>query len=105
MVFLELHKLILLATPLFLASHFIDAALPDGRMHGNLRPRPAIPVVDAPTDGPVTSRNGTVLPPYTTIYTFDQLIDHTNPSLGTFKQRFYHTYEFYEPGGLSSNIS
>ncbi|KAI1784395.1 serine carboxypeptidase S28-domain-containing protein [Ganoderma leucocontextum] len=28
-----------------------------------------------------------------------QLIDHTNPSLGTFKQRYYHTYEFYEPGG------
>jgi hypothetical protein len=29
---------------------------------------------------------------------FDQLIDHNNPSRGTFKQRFWHTWEFYEPG-------
>jgi pimeloyl-ACP methyl ester carboxylesterase len=49
--------------------------------------------------GPVTSRNGTVLPPYNHTYFFDQLIDHNNPSLGTFKQRFWHTWEFYEPGG------
>jgi hypothetical protein len=36
--------------------------------------------------------NGTaqVLPPYDTIYYFDQLIDHHNPSLGTFKQRYEH---------------
>lgn len=32
-------------------------------------------------------------------YYFDQLIDHTNPSLGTFKQRYWHTWEFYKPGG------
>ncbi|OBZ70209.1 putative serine protease K12H4.7 [Grifola frondosa] len=49
--------------------------------------------------GPVTSRNGTTLPPYNTTYYFNQLIDHNNPQLGTFKQRFWHTYEFYEPGG------
>ncbi|KIK54084.1 hypothetical protein GYMLUDRAFT_232374 [Collybiopsis luxurians FD-317 M1] len=47
----------------------------------------------------VVSRNGTQLPPYNTTYYFDQLIDHTNPSLGTFKQRFWHTYEWYETGG------
>ncbi|KAF9057889.1 peptidase S28 [Panaeolus papilionaceus] len=51
------------------------------------------------TEVPVTSRNGTTLPPYNTVYYFDQLIDHNNPSLGTFKQRFWHTWEFYEPGG------
>ena len=61
-------------------------------------PRPSIPQISAVDDLPVTSRNGTTLPPYTTFYEFDQLIDHNNPRLGTFKQRFYFTYEFYEPG-------
>ncbi|KAG6844351.1 hypothetical protein H0H87_007576 [Tephrocybe sp. NHM501043] len=76
------------------------AVLPDGRMHGNIMRPPGIPKVPLlKSSGPVVSRNGTVLPPYTTIYEFDQLIDHNNPSLGTFKQRFWHTYEFYEPGG------
>ncbi|KIM46447.1 hypothetical protein M413DRAFT_314906 [Hebeloma cylindrosporum] len=78
----------------------VSARLPDGRPHGNML-RPAnIPLVSLPSPVmPVTSRNGTVLPPYTTTYFFDQLIDHNNPSRGTFKQRFWHTYEFYEPGG------
>lgn len=84
---------------LLLAAHLVTAVLPDGRLNANMKPRPAIPKVDAINGGPVTSRNGTVLPPYDTTYTFDQLIDHNNPSLGTFKQRFWHTYEFYEPGG------
>ncbi|KAF9029461.1 hypothetical protein BDZ89DRAFT_1159835 [Hymenopellis radicata] len=39
------------------------------------------------------------LPAYNTTYWFDQLIDHNNPSLGTFKQRFFFSAEFYEPGG------
>lgn len=39
------------------------------------------------------------LPPYDTIYYFDQLIDHDDPSMGTFKQRYWHTAEFYEAGG------
>ncbi|KIK60910.1 hypothetical protein GYMLUDRAFT_73702 [Collybiopsis luxurians FD-317 M1] len=49
---------------------------------------------------PVVSRNGTLLSPYDTVYFFDQLIDHTNPSLGTFKQRYWHTYEWYETGPI-----
>ncbi|KAG6839818.1 hypothetical protein C0991_011338 [Blastosporella zonata] len=75
------------------------AGLPDGRMHGNIMRPPSIPIVPLVNNGPVVSRNGTVLPSYDTVYEFDQLIDHNNPSLGTFKQRFWHTYEFYEPGG------
>ncbi|KAK0437340.1 peptidase S28 [Armillaria borealis] len=39
------------------------------------------------------------LPPYDTVYYFDQLIDHDDPSKGTFKQRYWHTAEFYEAGG------
>ena len=75
--------------------------LRDGRRaHGNTPPKAGVPRVHLEPDlPPVTSKNGTQLPPYNTTYYFDQLIDHSNPSLGTFKQRFWHTYEFYEPGG------
>ncbi|KAF9556830.1 hypothetical protein CPC08DRAFT_74131 [Agrocybe pediades] len=76
------------------------ARLPDGRLNGNFRRPATAPIVPLPNpDAPVISRNGTVLPPYTTVFFFDQLIDHNNPSLGTFKQRFWHTWEFYEEGG------
>ena len=54
-------------------------------------------------DVPVVSRNGTQLPAYSKVYWFNQLIDHTNPSLGTFRQRYWHTYEFYEPGEPTSH--
>jgi hypothetical protein len=77
------------------------AILPDGRLNGNFLPHGVAPVAPIPdaAERPVVSRNGTQLPPYNTTYSFDQLIDHTNPSLGTFKQRFWHTYEWYETGG------
>ncbi|KAF9556834.1 hypothetical protein CPC08DRAFT_74264 [Agrocybe pediades] len=78
----------------------VSARLPDGRPNGNVMRPATVPMVPVPDPGtPVTSRNGTVLPPYTTTYYFDQLIDHNNPSLGTFKQRYWHTWEFYEQGG------
>lgn len=89
--------------PLLLASllaiDFAQAITADGRPHGNMIRPPGIPLIkiDGPL-GPVVSRNGTELPPYNHTYWFDQLIDHNNPSRGTFKQRFWHTWEFYEPG-------
>lgn len=62
-------------------------------------PRPSVPRLETPSeDAPVVSRNGTQLPSYSQTYYFNQLIDHNNPGLGTFKQRYWHTYEFYEPG-------
>lgn len=60
-------------------------------------PRPSVPKIAA-EEGPVVDRNGTTISPYTTLYEFNQLIDHTNPSLGTFTQRYWHTWEFYESG-------
>ncbi|EAU84205.2 endoprotease [Coprinopsis cinerea okayama7 len=64
-----------------------------------MRP-PTVPPVEAPRANlPVVSKNGVLLPPYSTIYYFDQLIDHNRPALGTFKQRYWFTHEFYEPGG------
>ncbi|KAF5387993.1 hypothetical protein D9615_000647 [Tricholomella constricta] len=89
-----------LVAPLVLLLQLAAAALPDGRPHANVMRPPGIPFVKLMNlDAPVVSRNGTELPPYDTTYYFDQLIDHNNPSSGTFKQRFWHTYEYYEPGG------
>ncbi|RPD60565.1 peptidase S28 [Lentinus tigrinus ALCF2SS1-7] len=76
----------------------VAARTADGRAHANVPKRPSVPII-SPPEGPVTSKNGTHLPPYNTTYYFDQLIDHNTPSLGTFKQRYWHTYQFYEPGG------
>ncbi|KAJ8593626.1 hypothetical protein M405DRAFT_731105 [Rhizopogon salebrosus TDB-379] len=59
---------------------------------------PVLPTVTVP-ERPFTSPNGTALPPITTVYYFDQLIDHNNTSLGTFQQRYWMSWEFYEPGG------
>ncbi|KAJ7693929.1 serine carboxypeptidase S28-domain-containing protein [Mycena rosella] len=87
-------KLSLVATALSLVN-----ALSDGRPHANFLPKPTIPIIPVEQTGPVTSRNGTILPPYNTTYFFQQLIDHNNPSLGTFTQRYWHTYEMYESGG------
>ncbi|KAG6830155.1 hypothetical protein H0H87_008998 [Tephrocybe sp. NHM501043] len=95
-----LTKLAVLTSSLALSSLLAAARLPDGRMHANMFRSPGIPRAPLENpDAPVVSRNGTELPPYNTVYYFDQLIDHNNPSLGTFKQRYWHTYEFYEPGG------
>lgn len=64
----------------------------------NQAPSPAIPAVSAPEYDP-KSPTGAPLPPFGTFYYFDQLIDHKNPSAGTFKQRYYFTSQYYEPGG------
>jgi hypothetical protein len=37
--------------------------------------------------------------------TFDQLIDHNNPSLGTFKQRYWYSTEFWKGGNAPVGIS
>jgi hypothetical protein len=93
----------MLRVALFLASvlvaDFAQAITADGRSHGNMFRPPGIPLIKVnDVQGPVISRNGTELPPYNFTYWFDQLIDHNDPSRGTFKQRFWQTMEFYEPG-------
>ncbi|RXW16340.1 hypothetical protein EST38_g9508, partial [Candolleomyces aberdarensis] len=49
---------------------------------------------------PVADVNGNTIPDYDVLYEFDQLIDHNNASRGTFKMRYYHTWEYYREGGL-----
>ena len=72
---------------------FADAAIPNAMLRG----RPAIPKISV-SNHSVMSPNGIALPPLTTVYYFDQLTDHNNPSLGTFQQRYWMDREFYETG-------
>ncbi|KAF7292899.1 putative extracellular serine carboxypeptidase [Mycena indigotica] len=80
------------------------AYLSDGRPHANFTRKATVPVVPVVQTGPVFSKNGTLLPPYGTTFTFQQLIDHNNPSLGTFTQRYWHIWEFYEQGKIICTI-
>lgn len=70
------------------------AAIPNAMLRG----MPSLPKIPVPDRSIIISPNGTVLPPITTVYYFDQLIDHNNPDLGTFQQRYWMNWEFYEPG-------
>ena len=73
-----------------LSISFADAAIPNAR-------RPGIPRIPGP-ERSLTTPNGTALPALTTVYYFDQLIDHNDPSLGTFQQRYWMSWEFYQTG-------
>ncbi|KAI0065737.1 peptidase S28 [Artomyces pyxidatus] len=65
-----------------------------------LPPRPLPPKLPPSLKAEVQNvHTGDTLPPITTVYTFQQLIDHDNPSLGTFTQRYWTTWEFYKAGG------
>ncbi|KAG1734459.1 peptidase S28 [Suillus paluster] len=79
---------------LLLLAGVARAAIPNAMLRG----RPSLPKFSAP-ERLVTSPNGTALPDIKTIYYFDQLIDHNDPGLGTFQQRYWMNWEFYEPGG------
>lgn len=76
------------------------AKLPDGRPHANSPKPPTVPHISAPGVPLTNVYTGESLPPLDTIYHFDQLIDHTDPSLGTFKQRYWHTWQWYKQGNL-----
>ncbi|KAH8094922.1 peptidase S28 [Cristinia sonorae] len=82
-------KTLSVATLLALSSY----ALPDG-----LWPKLPVPP-PASVETFTTDVNGQALPPLDTVYTFNQLVDHTNTRSGTFKQRYWHTWEYYKPGG------
>jgi hypothetical protein len=72
-----------------------QAAIPNAMLRG----MHSLPKISVP-ERSRTSLNGTALPPITTVYYFDQLIDHNNAELGTFQQRYWMNWEFYEPGML-----
>jgi len=78
------------------------ARLPDGRLNAN---HPLFPVILRVTEfqannvDPVTDVSRKEILPYDTVQYFDQLIDHDDPSKGTFKVRYLTTWEYYNPGG------
>jgi hypothetical protein len=78
-----------------LSISFADAAIPNAMLRG----RPVIPQIHVP-ERSLTSPNGTDLPSLTTVYYFDQLIDHNNPGLGIFQQRYWMDWEFYVDSGI-----
>ena len=79
-----------------LSGSFADAAIRSAMLRG----RPRIPRISVP-ERSITDPNGTALPPLTTVYSFNQLIDHNDPSHGTFQQRYWMNWEFYRSGTFS----
>jgi hypothetical protein len=70
--------MLLKLSALTIAIALVNGALYDGRPHANFLPKPTIPVIPLEQFEPVTSRKGSILPPYNTTYFFQQLIDHNN---------------------------
>ncbi|KAK7014785.1 hypothetical protein VNI00_019258 [Paramarasmius palmivorus] len=71
----------------------------NNRPNANIMRRPRLPRRAVETSpGKPTDVNGNPIPPYKEEYWFNQLIDHQNPKMGTFKQRYYHTWEFHKSG-------
>ena len=70
-----------------------------------IRRTPGVRKLPYQYEGPIVDKSGAELPPLDTTYYFDQLIDHNNPSLGTFEQRYWHTWQFYESGTSPRCIS
>ena len=56
---------------------------------------PPMPLQPLP---PSAKKHGALATQATTYY-FDQLIDHTDPSLGTFQMRYWFDSTFYKEGG------
>ncbi|KAH8995335.1 serine carboxypeptidase S28-domain-containing protein [Lactarius akahatsu] len=89
--------------PLLASVSLTYALFPNGYNNPGLPPRPLLPVVPAPDSLASNAFRLSNLdeehPPLNATYYFDQYIDHNVPTLGTFKQRYWVSWEFYEPGG------
>ncbi|KAF8258280.1 serine carboxypeptidase S28-domain-containing protein [Lactarius quietus] len=79
------------------------ALVPKGFNAGGFPPRPLPPTISAPHllehyafQIPNSDEEH---PALNTVYYFDQYIDHSNFTLGTFQQRYWMSWEFYQPGG------
>lgn len=88
-----------LVASLLLLSAPVVARLPDGRLKANHPRLSHVPKIAANNVSAVTDVNGTEIPPYDTVYYFEQLVDHNDPSKGNFSVRYWTTWEFYVSGG------
>ncbi|KAI0332898.1 peptidase S28 [Cubamyces sp. BRFM 1775] len=82
-----------LIVPLLLATFVCAVAPPASRMRHGMHK------VDVPSYETKHKYTGEALASLDTTYYFDQLIDHNDPSLGTFQQRYWFSYSYYQPGG------
>lgn len=87
-------RLLTVAAELLLAASAVSAAfVPSSMKLGT----PPLRAEDVPApEGALSKRAGSW--PIHVAY-FDQLLDHSNPSLGTFKQRYFYNYEYYAGPG------
>lgn len=90
-------------TPTAVAAIFSAVAVASASRTSPL-PRQRIPRPQVPKTVPV-SPTTTVPNITTTTLFFDQLLDHNNPSAGTFKQRFFFSEGFYTGPGAPIVIS
>jgi len=83
----------LLLTSLLSLSNHAMAGLPNGRLS---HPLLSFPPRIYPT---VRDVNANQIRSSDEVHYFDQLIDHSDPSRGTFKQRYWTNSEYYKTGG------
>lgn len=100
----------MLAVLYFLASvPLIYALVPKGFNNRGLPPQPLAPAVSASDErlhrAFRTAYTNEEHPSLDTVYLFDQYIDHNDLTLGTFKQRFWVSWEYYEPGACGKEWS
>lgn len=88
-----------LGTSRFALALLALVSLVSASQHANQQRVPTPPFIEIDALQPVVSLTGAPLAPYNTTYYFDQLIDHNDASKGTFKQRYWHTAEYYKKGG------
>ncbi|KAI9444475.1 peptidase S28 [Lactarius indigo] len=89
--------------PLLASVSLAYALLPNGYGNPGLPLRPLVPIISAPNSLAYHAfrlpHSDEEHPPLNTTYYFNQYIDHNDPTMGTFKQRYWVSWEFYEPGG------
>ena len=98
MIFISLLPVLFLLSSAVATSH-----APGFHPHRPYNARPRVPHGEEPDASKAVFHiaSGAQISAYDETYYFDQLIDHTDPSKGTFKQRYWHNYEYYEPGESS----
>ncbi|KAH9174223.1 peptidase S28 [Lactarius sanguifluus] len=89
--------------PLLASVSLAYGLFPNGYNNPGLPLRPLVPAISAPDSLTFHAfrlpHSNKEHPPLNTTYYFDQYVDHNHPTMGTFKQRYWASWEFYKPGG------
>jgi hypothetical protein len=94
--------------PLLASASLAYALALKGYSNPGLTPRPLPPAISAPPSlefhAFLVTPSGDEHPPLGTVYYFNQYIDHNDPKRGTFKQRYWVSWGFYEPGAWQRRV-